>query len=595
MVTNSRLLVTGDASLNSRLFVSSDASFNGYVTVKNSTTVTGDLVTNSRLFVTGDSSLNSRLFVGSDASFIGYISVNKSATVVGDLVTTSRLFVTGDSSFNSRLFVGSDASFIGYISVNKSATVVGDVVTNSRLFLVGDASLNSRLFVGSDASMTGNLTLGNSISVAGDASINSRMFVSNLLTANTGLLVTGDSSFNGRVYVGADSSFNGNTNIKTLIVGASTDTNKFTINSSKVNVYDGVSRFYDVSTSKLVFIKDLSENVQTRLTDLINRTLAIDTNATDSNTQMQFDTVNNQIKVYTDIIPATNTVNLGSAANPFNSLFVNTQTIHFTDTNTSAAVSFNSETGGLDIAANGVSHSHVLSHEGKVGIGYGLLSRNATASLDVSGTTNLRNGARITGDLSLNNRLFVQGDASLNGNLYVANNLGVGIKTPLASLHVNGGMITNSDGFPRKLYSCNMGMVYLSSANPALTFTFNNASSYYGNVKAMLVDQSYNNNISTAVFDVLGGAGDGSVATNNILVSEYTRKGPYTTTNYTWSTNYTTTTTTVSLYTLNTLPRNYSINVFVELFSGPNTGTAALTSVTSYTANSSVETVTFNY
>jgi hypothetical protein len=95
----------------------------------------------------------------------------------------------------------------------------------------------------------------------------------------------------------------------------------------------------------------------------------------------------------------------------------------------------------------------------------------------------------------------------------------------------------------------------------------------------MLVDQTNPNNISTLVFDIQGGSGDGSTPTTNIGIGSFTRKGPYNNSIYAWSTNYNTTKSTVSIYTTNSSSRNFVANFYVELFSGPNNNTSSFFSI----------------
>ncbi|NDB85308.1 MAG: hypothetical protein EB127_21790, partial [Alphaproteobacteria bacterium] len=459
------------------------------------------------------------LKVDGSVNFMGeFIQTNTNVTVTEQLNIAND--GTGPALIVSQVGANDVATFIqgsetvmvikdgGFIGINKTNPTKTLDVSGS-LYIEGKSTFNDITYFIKDVSMSANVnaptpsTSENSTKVATTAYVkqqgyatitgtetltNKTINATGLITAQSGLLVSNDSTFNGRIYVSTDSSFNGITNLNTAVIGASNDTHKLTINSGKINVYDGISTFYDVSTSKLVYIKDLSENVQTRLTDLINRTLAINTNGSDANTKIQVDTINNQILISSNIIPTNNSINLGSADHPFNSIYVNTKTLHFTDTNVSAAISYNSNTGSLDLTTNGITSTQVNSYNGNVGIGK--ISSDAVATLDVSGTTIISGLTVIKSDLSLNTRLSVAGDVSFNGNLTVSKNVGVGLSTPLAPLHINGGMITTSDGFPRKLYSYNTGSVSLSSSSSAFVLTFSNTSTYFANITAMLVDQT---------------------------------------------------------------------------------------------------------
>lgn len=201
-------------------------------------------------------------------------------------------------------------------------------------------------------------------------------------------------------------------------------TAKFSIKSDQMRIYDGVNTYYDVSNAKLIYIKDLSENVQTRLTDLNRRTKYINSDISDSNTMMTLDNNNRKIVTYTDIVPSSgNAYNLGSEEYPFGSVFVNDGTVHFVNNSlkkTSASLSYNNSTGLLDLSANGKQASSVLSYGGNVGIG----KSTPTAALDVSGNTLLSGAVHVTAtDLSENQfkvdlKTFFYGNVDICGNLH---------------------------------------------------------------------------------------------------------------------------------------------------------------------------------
>lgn len=56
----------------------------------------------------------------------------------------------------------------------------------------------------------------------------------------------------------------------------------FSMNSEKATIYDGTATYYDVSLSKLIYVKDVSENIQERLTDLTKRTQEITTDTSNN-------------------------------------------------------------------------------------------------------------------------------------------------------------------------------------------------------------------------------------------------------------------------------------------------------------------------
>lgn len=244
-------------------------------------------------------------------------------------------------------------------------------------------------------------------------------------------------------------------------------TPKFSIKSETMRIVDSNGNAYDISNSQLLYIRDLSQSAQQQLNDLQSRTLHIKSDASDNETMLLFDSASQSVGVYANIIPAkANTYDLGSVSHPFHSLYVNQGTIHFiadTGAELAASISFNTDSGSLDLSAggyttslnntryiDGVLSTPILSYGGNVGIGVS----NPTAALDISGgvvvagntlfngrvtiangdlslngnvitssiTTNsliVNSGVFNSGDLSLNGRLYSKGDVSLNANLYV--------------------------------------------------------------------------------------------------------------------------------------------------------------------------------
>jgi len=244
-------------------------------------------------------------------------------------------------------------------------------------------------------------------------------------------------------------------------------TPKFSIKSETMRIVDSNGNAYDISNSQLLYIRDLSQSAQQQLNDLQHRTAHIQSDVSDNKTMLLFDSASQSVGVYANIIPAkANTYDLGSVSHPFHSLYVNQGTIHFiadTGAELAASISFNTDSGSLDLSAggyttslnntryiDGVLSTPLLSYGGNVGIGVS----NPTAALDISGgvvvagntlfnggvtiangdlslngnvitssiTTNslvVNSGVFNSGDLSLNGRLYSQGDVSLNSNLYV--------------------------------------------------------------------------------------------------------------------------------------------------------------------------------
>lgn len=167
---------------------------------------------------------------------------------------------------------------------------------------------------------------------------------------------------------------------------------KFTINSTSMNIYDGSSNYYDISNSKLVFLKDVSENIQNRLDDLISRTQEIST-----------DLANNKVSI---------------------------------NKNTS----LNSQ---LEVSGNTILNSHLQ------------VNSNTTLSGDLFVTGNIIGSVKIGGNTFINNDLNIVGNADIGGTIITSGiilsghilpttgnifNLGTE-ESPFNALYVNKGTI----------------------------------------------------------------------------------------------------------------------------------------------------------
>ena len=215
---------------------------------------------------------------------------------------------------------------------------------------------------------------------------------------------------------------------------------KFSIKSDSMRIQDASGQYYDISNDKLLFIKDLSVNVQSRLDNLTSRTLNITSIGTNTNNMLEFDNSNNQITLYSNIVPnVADIINLGTPAKPFSSLYVNEGTIHFISKQTrreTASITYDSETGSLDLSTNtiktslnntkvqnGILVTPLLTYGGNVGIG----KTDPKSALDISGGITISGGASITGllthsgDISLNGNLYIKKDVALDGNVSVTN------------------------------------------------------------------------------------------------------------------------------------------------------------------------------
>jgi len=211
---------------------------------------------------------------------------------------------------------------------------------------------------------------------------------------------------------------------------------KFSIKSDSMRIQNGSGNYYDISNEKLLFIQDLSENVQSKLNDLTKRTLNINSIGSNTTTMLELDNSNSQITVYSNIVPnVADIYTLGTPELPFSSLYVNEGTIHFINRQTkqqTASITYDSETGSLDLSTNtiktslnntkvqnGVLVTPLLTYGGNVGIG----KTDPKSALDISGAITISGGANISGlinhsgDLSLNGNLYIRENVAFNGNV----------------------------------------------------------------------------------------------------------------------------------------------------------------------------------
>jgi hypothetical protein len=173
--------------------------------------------------------------------------------------------------------------------------------------------------------------------------------------------------------------------------------------------------------------------------------------------------MNGNLIVNGNILPAVGGVyNLGSPSQPFNSLYINTNTLYFSaGGNATAAISYNTTTGGLDVSSGNALSSSVLSYDGKVPIG----KLTANAALDVSGNV------IVTGDVSLNSRLNLGNNAILGGKLTVLGDVSLN-----SNVNVGGSLtaITQSTGDNSTKVATTefvKNQAYATLASPSLTGT----------------------------------------------------------------------------------------------------------------------------
>ena len=200
---------------------------------------------------------------------------------------------------------------------------------------------------------------------------------------------------------------------------------KFSINPDAMQITDNLGSKYDVSNSQLLLIRDLSMNAQQQFNDLFSRTAHIKSGVADIDTMLLFDSASKTMQVSANIIPTVaNKLDLGSSTHPFHSLYVNQGTVHFireTGEELLASLSYNQDTGTLDLSAgglttplnttrviNGALSTPLMSYNGNVGIG----TSTPRSALDISGAVTVNGAAIFNGSLTI-----ASGDVSMNGRL----------------------------------------------------------------------------------------------------------------------------------------------------------------------------------
>jgi hypothetical protein len=185
-----------------------------------------------------------------------------------------------------------------------------------------------------------------------------------------------------------------------------------------------------------------------------------------------------------------------------------------------------------------------------------------------SSTTFVQSDLEITGDLTV--------DGAIDLGDQVA--IGLGDETANTSLHVNGGIITNSDQVACKKYS---NAVTITGFNDkTITFTFRQPS-FYAKIFGILrrTDGATVVDSSTMILDVQGGTDDGSLSTVPIAVGTKSIFGG--SNFYPWSPTVTTTETTVTISPYDTGgTRTYKYDLVVDVMTSNGGGLESIKSGT---------------
>ena len=171
------------------------------------------------------------------------------------------------------------------------------------------------------------------------------------------------------------------------------------------------------------------------------------------------------------------------------------------------------------------------------------------------------------GNVVVQGSLTVEDDIIFGGRIEFGDAVGIGVVTPLAPLHVDGGTIFNSDAVSKKQYSSTFNV--LDSQGKNIILTFGNGA-FYAKITAMLRYAADGKYLSTMVLEVQGGHTT-NTQTSSIPIAIGTKNIFSGTNPYPWSQTVTTTATTLTVVPHNTSPRDglaltaYYYDFYIEL------------------------------
>ena len=173
-------------------------------------------------------------------------------------------------------------------------------------------------------------------------------------------------------------------------------------------------------------------------------------------------------------------------------------------------------------------------------------------------------------DVIINSNVEITGDLEIDGKIDLGNQVAIGLSGADAntSIHVNGGIITNSDHVACKRYSQKFTLTSGSGQDVQLTF---GPQTFYAKIVAQLRETSDVNNVSTMILEVQGGTHDGTTPSLPIAIGT---KNMFSGVNlYPWNPTVTTGKRSVQIQpSLKDTGRNYAYDIFVEVVSGVSGG-----------------------
>ena len=178
-------------------------------------------------------------------------------------------------------------------------------------------------------------------------------------------------------------------------------------------------------------------------------------------------------------------------------------------------------------------------------------------------------------DVIINSNVEITGDLEIDGKIDLGNQVAIGLSGADAntSIHVNGGIITNSDHVACKRYSRKFTLNTGSGQDVQLTF---GPQTFYAKIVAQLRETSDVNNVSTMILEVQGGTHNGTTPSLPIAIGT---KNMFSGVNlYPWNPTVTTGKRSIQIQpSLKDTGRNYAYDIFVEVVSGVGGGLTKFT------------------
>lgn len=229
---------------------------------------------------------------------------------------------------------------------------------------------------------------------------------------------------------------------------------QFSVNSKEFHIYNETDHtYYDISNTKLIYLQDLSENVQSKLNRFTDRTKYIATDASNSETMIEFNKSQNLVKIYNELDVSSNIVGLTDLS-----------------INRNASIGGNTTVRGrLDVCGN------LYANYPNNSIPVSAITDGVTLSyVDTSLNSKANNSSpTFTGIVTVNaSKVSINSDASFSGRVDVCGNFYA--KYPQSSIpsgainlasDISVNSLTVGRGSGNDLYSTAIGYQALTSAN----------------------------------------------------------------------------------------------------------------------------------